>query len=127
MSRVTPGLLDSHPHPHPLVPVPVTPTGFWSKRVQKHDFWTRNEGDIADLNKSPISHSVLVQKHDFWTRNEGDIADLNKSPISHSVLVQKLCFWTLLKADGSGFHDPYPYPRLPVPVTRTGSKTRDIP
>src|ERR1700735_4039802 len=41
MSRVTPGLLDSHPHPHPLVPIPVTPTGFRSKRVQKHDFWTR--------------------------------------------------------------------------------------
>ena len=100
MSRVTPGLLNSHPHPHLLVPVPVTPTGFRSKQVQKHDFWTRNEGDITDLNKSAISHSVLVQK---------------------------ICFWTCLKADGSGFYDPYPYPRLPVPVTRTGSKTRDIP
>src|ERR1700761_1512986 len=101
--------------------------GFGSKRVQKHDFWTRNEGDMTDLNKSAISHSVLVQKLCFWTRNEGDMTDLNKSAISHSVLVQKLCFWSRLKAHGYGFHDPHPYPRLPVPVTRTGSKTRDIP
>ena len=100
MSRVTPGLLDSYLHPHPLVPVPVTPTGFRSKRVQKHDFWTRNEGDMSDLNKSAISHSVLIHK---------------------------LCFWTRLKAHGYGFHDPHPYPRLPVPVTRMGSKTCDIP
>ena len=71
--------------------------------------------------------SKQVQKHDFWTRNEGDITDLNKSPISHSVLVQKLWFWTRFKADRSGFHDPYPYPHLPIPVTHMGSKTCDIP
>ena len=95
-----PGVFQGNPHPYTLVPLPVNPWAFWSKRVQKHDFWTRNEGDITDLNKSAISHSVLIQK---------------------------LCFWTRLKADGSGLHDPYPYPRLPVPVTRTGSKTRGIP
>ena len=86
-----PELLPRHPHPYPLVPLPVNSRVFRSKWVQNHDFWTRNERDITYLNKSAISHSVLVQK--LW-------------------------FWTRLKVDGSGFHDPYPYPRLPVSVTR---------
>ena len=94
-----PGVFQGNLHPYLLIPLPVNPWVFWSKQVQKHDFWIRNEGDITDLNKSAISHSVLIQK---------------------------LCFWTRLKADRSGFHDPYPYPRLPVPMTRTGSKTRGI-
>ena len=44
-----------------------------------------------------------VQKHNFWTKTEGDTADLLKSVISLSCLVQKICFWTRLKARLTGY------------------------
>ena len=58
------------PAPIPAGTLPINPRVFWSKQVQKHDFWTRNEGDMTDLHlhKSTISHSVLIQKLCFWTR-----------------------------------------------------------
>ena len=50
-----PGVFQGNLHLYPLVPLPVNLRVFWSKQVQKHDFWTRNEGDITDLFKSVIS------------------------------------------------------------------------
>ena len=43
-----------------------SPHVFQSKQVQKHDFWTRNEGDMTDLNNSAISHSVLDSFESSW-------------------------------------------------------------
>ena len=36
--------------------------------------------------------------------------------VSPSVLLQKICFWSCSKSHRYGFHDPYPYLRLPIPV-----------
>ena len=46
--------------------------------------------------------------------------------ISHAILIRFECSWAHFKAGGYRNAYPYPYPSLPVVLTRAGLKTRGI-
>ena len=51
---------------------------------------------------------------------------MNVLAISHPILIRFECSWALFKAGGYRNAYPYPYPSLPVVLTRAGLKTRGI-
>ena len=51
---------------------------------------------------------------------------MNVLAISHPILIRFECSWALFKAGGYRNAYPYPYPSLPVVLTRAGLKTRGV-
>ena len=51
---------------------------------------------------------------------------MNVLAISHPILIRFECSWALFKAGGYRNAYTYPYPSLPVVLTRAGLKTRGV-
>src|ERR1700678_1071766 len=87
-----------NPYPTHGVLLPATPWVYPSKIAQKCPKRPRIEGDRANFNEfSEISHISFS----FGPKNT---------------------FWACSKAHGYRYHNPYPYPAVPRPITRAGDR-----